>query len=219
MNNDFWRECWRLGRIGFHEGKPNAQLVAFFDRLGLAPGARILVPFCGKSEDMAWLAARGLDVTGVELVPEAAQAFFAEHKLEPREEAAGPFRKFSAGGVTIYAGDMFELGQLGLAPFDASYDRGGFAALPLEVRERYAPVALGALAPGARSILITFSTEPPGVSGPPFHVDEAEVRARYGPEVSLELLSQDPDWPVHEQLRACGMTRVTELVFLMTKAR
>lgn len=214
---EFWRGRWRAGRTGFHEGKPNAKLVAFFDRLAPPPGARVLVPLCGKAEDMAWLASRGLRVTGVELVREAAEAFFAEHALAPREEAAGPFQKLSAGGVEIYVGDVFEFGQLGLAPFDALYDRAALVALPKPARARYVPLVWGALAPRTRSLVIAFASEPPVEGGPPFHVDETEVRARFAPAASVELLDDDPDVHIGDEVRRRGVVRLHELTFLVTK--
>lgn len=213
----FWQGRWRAGRIGFHEGKPNAKLVAFFDRLAPPPGARVLVPLCGKAEDLAWLASRGLRVTGVELVRDAVDAFFAEHDLEPRDEAAGPFRRLSAGGVEIYVGDMFELGRLGLAPFDVLYDRAALVALPKPTRARYAPLVWGALAPRSRSLVITFASEPPVEGGPPFHVDEAEVRTLFAPAASIELLDDDADVHVGDEVRKRGVERLREQTFLVTK--
>ncbi|HEU4537554.1 MAG TPA: hypothetical protein VFS00_25720 [Polyangiaceae bacterium] len=215
---ELWRERWQRGRIGFHEGKPNAKLVTYFDRLGLAAGARVFVPLCGKAEDLAWLAARGLEVVGVELVREAAEAFFAEHDLVPRAEDVGPFRRLSAGGVSIYVGDVFELGRLGLSPFDALYDRAALVALPRAERERYVPIALDALSPGSKSLVITFTTEPPAEGGPPYHVDRAEVWAAFGPRASIELLEDDPTIHVGEESRKRGIEKMHELAFLITRA-
>jgi thiopurine S-methyltransferase len=217
-DGEFWHERWQQGRTGFHEGKPNDKLVAFCDRLELAAGARVLVPLCGKAEDLAWLAARGLEVVGVELVREAAEGFFAEHALSPHEDEVGPFRRLSAGGVTIYVGDVFELGRLNLPPFDALYDRAALVALPRPERARYVPLVLDALVPGSRSLVITFATEPPVESGPPYHVDEGEVRASFGPRASIERLADDPDVSFSDEMRKRGVERLHELVFLVTKA-
>jgi thiopurine S-methyltransferase len=218
MDADFWLGRWRQGRIGFHEGRPNAHLVAFFDRLGLAPGARVLVPLCGKSDDLAWLAARGLRVVGVELVREAADAFFAERGLAPREDEVGPYRRLSAGGVELYVGDVFDLGRAGLGPFDALYDRAALVALPRDDRARYVPLVLGALAPGSKSLVIAFACDPPGEGGPPFHVDEAEVRSRFGATAAVALLADEPGARVSDDARKRGVERARELAFLVTKA-
>ena len=48
---DFWIARWAEGRIGFHEGRPNTFLTHHVARLG--SHRRVLVPLCGKSEDLA----------------------------------------------------------------------------------------------------------------------------------------------------------------------
>ena len=86
-----WLKRWREGRTGFHEGRPNDLLVHHAARL--AGCRRVLVPLCGKSEDLAFLAARGHDVVGVELAEQAVQAFFAEHDLAPSTATTYPRRR------------------------------------------------------------------------------------------------------------------------------
>ncbi|MBL9037808.1 MAG: hypothetical protein JNG84_04760, partial [Archangium sp.] len=97
MNEVFWVTRWNEGRIGFHEGKPNAWLARHHAELGHTQ--RVLVPLCGKSEDLAYLAALGHQVVGVELVELAARAFFTEHSLTPTESRRGQLVSLQAGGV------------------------------------------------------------------------------------------------------------------------
>ena len=77
MDPAFWNSRWAKGKIGFHEGAPNSYLVKHHDKLATCP--RLLVPLCGKAVDLAYLAALGHEVVGVELVEDAVKAFFAEH--------------------------------------------------------------------------------------------------------------------------------------------
>jgi hypothetical protein len=84
-----------LGQIGFHEGAPNAFLQEHVAKLGAS--RQVLVPLCGKSEDLAFLAARGHAVVGVELVEDAVRAFFSEHGLTPAVTARGGFTAYSHG--------------------------------------------------------------------------------------------------------------------------
>src|SRR5687767_6239745 len=106
MHPEFWHERWQTGQIGFHEGKPNDDLVTFWPTLGLESGARVLVPLCGKTHDLAWLRAQGHDVTGVELSELACSAFFAEQGLTPAVETTGPYRSWSVPGLTLLQGDV-----------------------------------------------------------------------------------------------------------------
>src|SRR3546814_8142059 len=86
MDPDFWQQRWRDNRIGFHRDGVLPLLEKHWPSLGLATGSRVFVPLCGKSLDMAWLAARGHRVLGVELSPLAVGQFFDENGLAPRSE-------------------------------------------------------------------------------------------------------------------------------------
>ena len=59
MDATFWLQRWERGETGFHLGAVNPHLERHFPALGLAPGARVLVPLAGKSLDLAWLRERG----------------------------------------------------------------------------------------------------------------------------------------------------------------
>ena len=102
MEHAFWFGRWQEGRIAFHEGQPNT----FLTRHGswLAGCRRILVPLCGKTEDLAYLAGQGHDVVGVELVEDAVRQFFTEHAVTPTISNVGAFSVYRAGAITVLAG-------------------------------------------------------------------------------------------------------------------
>ena len=56
MDEAFWQRRWARNEIGFHLNEVNPYLRRHWPSLKLAQGARVLVPLCGKSLDMAWLA-------------------------------------------------------------------------------------------------------------------------------------------------------------------
>lgn len=62
MDANFWHEKWQRREIGFHQPQANPLLVAYFDKLNLAAGSRVLLPLCGKTRDIAWLLDRGFRV-------------------------------------------------------------------------------------------------------------------------------------------------------------
>jgi thiopurine S-methyltransferase len=174
MTPEFWESRWRAGQIGFHEGAPNAFLQAHAAVLGAA--RRVLVPLCGKTEDLAFLAARGHAVVGVELVEDAARAFFSEHGLTPAVTARGGFTTYAHGGITIVVGDFFATTSEILGPVDALYDRAALIALPEALRVRYAAHLRALLPRGADGLVVTVEYPQEAMSGPPFSVPEAEVR-------------------------------------------
>ncbi len=191
MEGAFWQTAWDDGRIGFHEGNPNDLLVRFGDRL--RGRTRVLVPLCGKTEDLVWLAAQGLEVVGVELVAEAVQAFFAEHGLTPTVNVqTGGLTAYAAGAITIFVGDFFAATPAVLGAIDAVYDRAAMVALPPPLRARYVPHLRTLAAPGASLLLITLEYAEGSRQGPPFSISEADVRAAYA-GAAIEHLMSRPD--------------------------
>ena len=178
MEADFWHDCWQRGDIGFHQPRVLPLLQKHWPVLGLPAGSRVLVPLCGKSLDMHWLAAQGHRVLGIELSPLAVEQFFAEAAISPQRHAGRLGEHWSAGGIEIVCGDAFALRAEDLAEVAGLYDRGAMVALPADLRHRYVDSLYAALPGGCRGLLLTLEYPAQEMDGPPFSVDEAEVRAR-----------------------------------------
>jgi thiopurine S-methyltransferase len=178
MDPDFWQGRWREGKIGFHEGAPNAYLRAHLPALGQA--RRVLVPLCGKAEDLAFLASDeggAREVVGVELVEDAVRAFFAEHGWTPSREVSGALVRYTHGRITVFAGDLFATTPNVLGPLDGWYDRAALIALPPELRGRYVAHVRSLLSPGAHGLVVTVAYPQALRAGPPFSVPDEELRA------------------------------------------
>ncbi|WP_297295095.1 thiopurine S-methyltransferase [uncultured Methylovirgula sp.] len=178
MDADFWHRRWQQGEIGFHQAEPNSLLTRHLPALGLPQGARLFLPLCGKTRDIHWLRANGFRVAGAELSPLAVEQLFAELGLVPRISPAGALQRHEAEGLTIFAGDIFTLDREVLGRVDAVYDRAALVALPAATRTRYA-AHLRAITGGAPQIVITFDYDQSRMDGPPFSVDESEIRRLY----------------------------------------
>lgn len=187
MDSDFWHARWGAGQIGFHEGTPNELLTRHASVLG--ERRRVLVPLCGKSEDLAFLAGLGHTVVGVELVESAVQAFFAAHDAAPVVTRLGALTRYEAASIVIFAGDLFATTRELLGPVDALYDRAALIALPEPMRRDYARHLHTLLPPAAPGLVVTIDYDQAKLPGPPFAVPEAELRAHYAGR-RLELLSE-----------------------------
>ncbi|MGQ0506176.1 MAG: hypothetical protein ACT4TC_12755 [Myxococcaceae bacterium] len=166
-----WAARWREGRIGFHEGRPNHLLEKHLPALKGAP--RLLVPLCGKAEDLKFLADQGHTVIGVELVEDAVIAFFKEHQLTPTRRERGPLKIHQSGSITLIAGDFFAVTAEDTGPLDGFYDRAALIALPPDLRPRYVK-HLRTLTSGP-GLVVTFDYPQEQMNGPPFSVSESEV--------------------------------------------
>ncbi|MDF9755788.1 thiopurine S-methyltransferase [Pseudomonas hunanensis] len=197
MEPAFWHKRWADNQIGFHQAQVNPYLQAHWPALGLAPGARVLVPLCGKSLDMLWLAAQGYRVLGVELSRRAVADFFTEHGLVAQVARHGAFEVWRSDEVELWCGDVFALRAEDLAGCAGVYDRAALIALPGPMRERYMAL-LGKLLPAAcRGLLVTLDYDQALIDGPPFSVPDAEVRTGFAgwrvDEVEArEILDESP---------------------------
>ena len=189
MEEQFWQQRWTDNEIGFHQPKANPLLVRNLPALGLAAGARVFVPLCGKSLDLHWLLAQGYRVAGAELTLMAVQQLFAELGVTPQINKAGELMRYEAGAITVFQGSIFDLTQELLGPVDAVYDRAALVALPKPMREEYAS-HVPAITRNAPQLLVCFEYDQACVNGPPFSVVEAEVRQRYEGTYAVSLLER-----------------------------
>ena len=176
MEPAFWQQRWADNQIGFHQAQVNPYLQQYWPALQLAPGSRVLVPLCGKSLDLAWLAGQGYRVMGVELSRRAVEDFFSEHGLEAEVRQQGAFEVWRSGDVELWCGDFFALRAEDVGDCVGLYDRAAVIALPVQMRARYMQ-ALSALLPAScRGLVVTLDYDQSLLAGPPFSVGDEELR-------------------------------------------
>jgi len=215
MHPDFWHDRWSNNQIGFHQAETNPHLRECWPTLDVAPGSRVFVPLCGKSRDMLWLCEQGYEVVGVEISPLAAEAFFAENGLKPTVSHEGDFVVYRTAGLSLYCGDFFALTPGDLAGVDAVFDRASLVALPPEMRAAYAQHMQSLLTPGTPILLVAFDYPQHEMAGPPFSVQEAEVRSLYGAHYAVQLLHGVDILAGEPRFRDKGVSRMEEKVYAL----
>nr|WP_298170727.1 thiopurine S-methyltransferase [uncultured Pseudomonas sp.] len=215
MHADFWQARWARGEIGFHLPEVNPCLQRHWPALALPGQARVLLPLCGKSLDIAWLASQGHRVVGVELAQKAVEEFFHEHALQPQISREGAFLVYRAGAMEIYCGDFFALTAQQLGDCQAFYDRAALIALPDEMRARYA-AHLSAILPAAdQGLLVTLDYEQAQMQGPPFAVSDGEVQQLFAGAWRIEALECGD--ALDEKFRQRGLQRLDERVYRLRR--
>ncbi len=231
MTPEFWHQRWQRGEIGWHSDAINRHLKEYWPVLTVPPAARVLVPLCGKSLDMLWLAGRGHRVVGVELSPIAAAAFFEQQGLTPQvtDLAPAPFERYSVDELEVWVGDFFHLTPELLrgadgdgAAIDAVYDRAALIALPPDLRPAYARHlvmllrTVGGKTVTPSSLLVTLEYEQSQMHGPPFAVGAGEVQTLFGNDFDIEPLATFDALAENPRFRERGLTRLTEHVYRLT---
>lgn len=187
MEAEFWARAWNEGRTGFHQADFHDKLVEYFPRLRPQKGQSVLVPLCGKSKDLLWLRALGLEVHGVELHQPAVEAFFAENGLSPtRVDRDADFVRYSHGNLTVSCGDFFKFGAA--SPFDFVYDRAALVALPGPMRGPYARAITNLLRKGGKGLVIVYEYDQSRLEGPPFSVNADEMYRHYADRFILQRM-------------------------------
>lgn len=189
MDASFWLARWQNNQIGFDQPEVNPLLIKHFNKLGLTTGQRVFVPLCGKTIDIAWLLQQGYQVVGVELSEMAVQQLFSLLGLVPAISTVGAFTLYQAAHIEMYVGDFFALTADLLGTVDAIYDRAAFIALPEAMRLDYSR-HLSSISHTAPQLLISIEYDQSIVPGPPFSIEEQEIRAHYAASYTIGLLER-----------------------------
>ena len=216
MEPAFWHNRWQENKIGFHLEEVNPYLIAHWPQLGLSNATRVLVPLCGKSCDLVWLAQQGMQVVGVELSELAVEAFFTEQGLAYEKQAHALGTVYRAENIQIWCADYFALTAEHIGPVDAVYDRAALIAMPENMRAEYVRQT-AALAGQVPQLLITLVYPQQQMTGPPFAVDEQEVAQYYQasyrgaeqPAVSVDVLAE------HAHFAQRGLTVLRENIYFL----
>lgn len=217
MQAEFWQQRWEAGQIGFHQPEANAFLRQYWPTLGLNAGARVLVPLCGKSLDMTWLAAQGFAVVGIELSEKAVVGYFAEHDLEPEVRQQGAFKVYRADEVEIWCGDFFALSDKDIEPCEALYDRAALIALPEAMRAQYAGHLGTLVREGCTGLLVTLDYDQSKMDGPPFAVSSQWVRGHLEEDWDIVDLAAADGLPNTPKAAQSGLECVEERVYRLTR--
>lgn len=218
MHHEFWHERWQARQIGFHQPAAHPFLVRWWPTLGLATGSRVYVPLCGKSLDMVWLAERGHRVVGSELSRIAITEFYAERGLVATVTDHGGFRRHLAGPYELLEGDALALSPAELDPVQAAYDRAALVALPPAMRPAYAASLARLLSAGGRALVVAFEYPQELKGGPPFSVEENEVRGLFGSAFRVEPVERVDVIAENPKFAELGIPALMETAFLLTRS-
>lgn len=216
MEPSFWLDRWQKNEIGFHAEAVQPALIKHWPALGVPKGARVLVPLCGKSLDMLWLAQQGLNVTGVELSAIAVRDFFAGHAITPKVREHAGFEISAADTIELWCGDFFALDprQVRVA---AAYDRASLIALPPSMQQRYADKMAELMPRGSKVLLISLDYNPEEMQGPPHNISQERVRELFSDKFEVTLLEALAGPPRTDHLRNRGVTWLEEASYLLVR--
>ena len=217
MEPDHWHQRWQEGRIGFHQAQPNRWLQQFYPDLLLKQGEPLLLPLCGKTVDLTWLAEQGHPVVGVELSAIAIADFFHEQQLSAKRSQQPPFIRWESNLITLLEGVFFHLTRDDLPPTPVVFDRAALVALPAEMRQRYVTHLTTLLPAGSRILLVTTDYPQEQKIPPPFALSDEEVHTLYGDHFDIQRLHTETLTMGQDPLSKRGVTSLVERIYKITR--
>ena len=213
MEASFWLKSWELG--GFHTSFHRKDIHPFVIE-HMTPeaieGKTILVPLCGKTIDMLYLAQYARKVIGVEIAEDAIQQFFYENQLEVTHPDD---TTYVSGNITILRRSFMELHPADLGEIDWILDRASLVALPYDMRVDYLKAIDRLSNPGTQQLVITLEYFPLLPSAP-FSINPIEVEFYYGRGHVIKHVEKS-NQPNHGMVRRWKLDYLTEHCFLLTK--
>lgn len=213
MEAEFWVDSWNKGgtATSFHRGDVHPYLVKHLPPEFLR-GKNILVPLCGKSNDLTWFRDHGAHVWGIELVDKAIQQFFAEQEISYTQPTP---QRYEAERLTILNQDFFSITPEIVGRVDLVYDRAALVALPSEMRMRYIAQINRLVPPGGQQFINTLEYAPT-LPTPPFSITPQDIQRYYGAEYRIEQL-ESPTLPEHRMVAKFNLDFLKEHAFLLTR--
>ena len=217
-----WWVRWQEGRIGFHLPEVNPLLIRHVHSLATDthPNERscILVPLCGKSKDLIWLQSHFHKVIGVELVPQAVEAFFEENQITPTYSLRDSFATYLHDNLALLQGDIFQMSSKYLEdhPIQAIFDRASLIALPDKLRKNYVALLRSLGSCNTKLLLVTLAYEEGMISGPPHSIPENKIFELFAFATNIELLEKQDILPESPNFQKAGLRWAYEAVYLIT---
>lgn len=188
MEISYWQSRWKKDNTGWHMDEVFPLLKSFWHRLELRKSSTVLVPLCGKSLDIDWLAAQGYRVIGADVSEKAVNILKDRLPYSFTKSAKGSFTCYKSASVELWRGDFFRLRKQWLPTIDAIYDKAALIALPPDKRRQYT-THLQNLAESHTQIFVNcFEYEQEEMNGPPYAVMENELQSLFGNRFNIELL-------------------------------
>jgi SAM-dependent methyltransferase len=156
-----WNEAFRNQTDGWEQGMPSPVLAARKAAVAkvVSPGAKLLVPGCGRGHDAELLATWGYQVTALDFSVEAEREF---RRLYPDSK------------VTFIRGDVFEFLKAHAKTFQAIFEHTIFCAIDPLRRPDYLSAAHQSLVESGHWLGVFFMLDHEG--GPPFGMTQWELR-------------------------------------------
>jgi thiopurine S-methyltransferase len=216
MEISYWQSRWRKNNTGWHMDDVYPPLPQIWEQASFKADATVLVPLCGKSMDLHWLADHAQHVIGVEVSQKALQQVIQKHPEHFSKDTSHGFTVYRSQSMELWEGDFLTLPTSEIPPPDVIYDKAAIVALPPDVRAEYAQKLIDCCGENTQILLQTFEYKQDEMNGPPFSVEEDEIRQHFAKEFSLRLMYEQSKFNKLRKFQQRGLSSyLREKIFLL----
>jgi thiopurine S-methyltransferase len=123
----------------------------------------------------------------------------------------------SAGPITIWCGDIFDLPAEAVRDVGAVYDRAALVAFPSSLQARYAEKLVEILPSAAPILLISLSYPEGQITGPPFSTPLSQVAALLGATHEIDIRETRDGLANSPNLSARGVSALEEAAYVLRR--
>jgi len=199
-HNEMWKKKWEDGHSRWHLGKVNTCLMESFPRLddGHLKGKRILVPLCGKTEDMRWFYEKGMSVVGIDVAEQAVKEFFTENNFDYKVETSTSLPDCHVyrhnERMSIVLCDLFQVNVEAVGgKFDYFWDRAALVAMVPEEHQKYWALINSLMSDQSQGLLETHEYDSSRRPGPPHSIHFEELSKILGDTFTAEEVLRKPE--------------------------
>lgn len=219
MELSYWQSRWQNDKTGWHMDVVYPLLKQYWQHLQLPEGANVLVPLCGKSKDLHWLADHHFHVIGVDVSQKALQSVMDKRSEAFSKSTSHGLTRYRSEAMELWEGDFLKVPAAEIPPLHAIYDKAALIALPPQQRKAYADKVLELCSPSTQIFLQTFEYEQAEMNGPPFSVHQKEVNELFGKHFKIDLLHEQSKFEELQGFHKRGLTSyLLEKVYLLRPA-
>jgi phosphoglycolate phosphatase-like HAD superfamily hydrolase/SAM-dependent methyltransferase len=182
-----WDTLYQTGDTRWDKGEPAPGLVDFLSLHPEVAGQRVLVPGCGRGNDVRAWAESGCDVVGLDVSPRAIEEAASRLGADPR--------------IRLLVADFLSKPE-NFGQFDWVFEHTLWCAIPPSKRKEYVESVAAVLPSGGRYLSLNY-LQPADEAGPPFGVTVAELRSWFSGR--FELLG---DWLPRSFVGRAGRERM-----------
>jgi len=194
-------------------------LKQYWKHLELPEGATVLVPLCGKSKDLHWLADHNFHVIGVDVSPKALKTVMNKRPDNFTKSTSHGLTRYRSKAMELWEGDFLKLPPMEIPPLHAIYDKAALIALPPDKRKPYAEKVLELCSSTTQIFLQTFEYEQSEMNGPPFSVPQKEVNELFGRHFEIDVLHEQSKFEELQGFHKRGLSSyLLEKVYLLRPA-